>query len=302
MSWPKRVSIHEVGPRDGLQNENAQIPTAQKVEFINRLSDCGFPYIEVGSFVNPKWIPQLADGLEVAKQIRRRSGTQYAALVPNAKGYEGFRSSGLDVAAVFMSASESHNKKNINKGIAETYPVLQEVAQAAKTDGKRLLGYVSVVFGCPYEGAVSVDSVVGVARELLNLGCETISLGDTVGYANPKQVQQVLDRVFKLASPDKFSMHFHDTRGTALANYLAALEAGAVCFDGSVGGLGGCPYAPGASGNAATEEMIYMFHEMGIETGVDLDKLLDAAKFIQGALGRELSSRYLKARISEKKK
>lgn len=302
MKLPRRVRIHEVGPRDGLQNEGAEVPTEKKAEFVDRLSAAGLSYIEVTSFVNPKWIPQLADGAELARRIRRRSGCAYAALVPNPKGYEAFRASGLDVAAVFLSASETHNRKNINKTIAETFPVLEEVARAAKKDAKRVLGYVSVVFGCPYEGAVPLDSVLAVVRRLLEIGCDAVSLGDTVGYANPRQVLEVLEEVFRLAPPQRFSMHFHDTRGTALANTLAALEAGAVSFDGSVGGLGGCPYAPGAAGNVATEELVHLFHEMGIETGVDLGKLLDAAAWIQSALGRELPSRYLKAKLSEREK
>lgn len=301
MNLPKRVFIHEVGPRDGLQNESVQLSTAQKIELIDRLSACGFSYLEIGSFVNPKWIPQLADSLDVAKRIRKASGTAYAALVPNLKGYENFRASGLDTVALFMSASETHNQKNINKSIAQTYPVFRETADAAKADGKKILGYVSTVFGCPYEGNVPVENVLSVTRELLSMGCEQISLGDTVGYANPRQVQQLLGKVFQIAPATKFSMHFHDTRGTALANYLAALESGAVCFDGSVGGLGGCPYAPGASGNAATEEIVYLFQEMGVETGVDLPKLIEAASFLEKTLGRELQSRYYKSKKSEKR-
>lgn len=302
MKLPSRVRIHEVGPRDGLQNESAMLPLTAKREFVERLAATGLSYVEVTSFVNPKWIPQLADGLELAKSIQRRPGTEYAALVPNAKGYEGFRASGLDTACVFLSASETHNQKNINKTIAETYPVLREVVEAAKRDGKKTLGYVSVVFGCPYEGAVKLESVLAAIQELLAMGCDRISLGDTVGYANPRQVREVLEKVFALAAPEKFSMHFHDTRGTALANALAALEAGAVSFDGSVGGLGGCPYAPGAAGNVPTEELVYMFHEMGIDTGVDLAALLEVGAWTQKTLGREIPSRLLKAKLSEKTK
>ncbi len=301
MKLPPRVRIHEVGPRDGLQNESRVLSTEQKVEFVNRLSSCGLPYIEVGSFVNPKWIPPLADSLEVAQKIQRRPEISYAALVPNAKGYESFRKTQLDEVALFLSASETHNQKNINKSIAETYPVLREVAEAAKKDGKKLRGYVSVVFGCPYEGKVPVENVLSVTRELLAMGCEQISLGDTVGYANPKQVQEVLEKVFSIAKPEKFSLHFHDTKGTALANTLAALEAGAVGFDGSIGGLGGCPYAPGAAGNVASEALLYLFTEMGVETGVNLEKLLETAVWVQGVLGRELPSPYLKSFLSKRK-
>ncbi len=294
-----RIELREVGPRDGLQNESATVPTSTKVVFVERLAAARLPYVEATSFVSPKWIPQLADGPEVAKGLKKRPGTTYAALVPNLKGYEAFRAAGtLDVAAVFMSATETHNRKNIAKSIGDTFPVLREVVDAARRDGFTARGYVSVVFGCPYEGKVPVESVLRVARELLAMGCEEISLGDTVGYANPRQVKEVLARVFELASPGRFSLHFHDTRGTALANALAAFEAGARKFDGSVGGLGGCPYAPGAAGNVATEELAYLFSEMGLETSVDLDALLDAARFIAQALHRELPSKYLKARSS----
>ena len=299
----ERVHLREVAPRDGLQNEAVTVPAATKVAFVERLAAAGLPYVEATSFVSPKWIPQLADGAEVARRLRKRPGTKYAALVPNRKGYEAFRAAGtLDVAAVFLSATETHNRKNVNKSIDETLPVLREVAEAARRDGFSTRGYVSVVFGCPYEGKTPVENVLRVARELLAMECDEISLGDTVGYANPKQVKEVLARVFELAPPERFALHFHDTRGTALANALAALEAGASKFDGSVGGLGGCPYAPGAAGNVATEELVYLFTEMGIETGVNLDALIEAASFISGEVKRDLPSRYLRARLSEAKR
>jgi hydroxymethylglutaryl-CoA lyase len=296
-----RVLLREVAPRDGLQNEAETVPTAAKVEFIDRLARTGLPYVEATSFVSPKWIPQLADGPEVARRLAKRPGVKYAALVPNERGYEAFKAAGtLDVAALFLSATETHNRKNIIKSIDETLPLLRAVAAAAKRDGFEVRGYLSVVFGCPYEGKTPVESVLRVVRELLAIGCDEISLGDTVGYANPRQVKDLLARVFSLAPPERYSLHFHDTRGTALANALAAFEAGARRFDGSVGGLGGCPYAPGAAGNVATEELAYLFSEMGLETGVDLDSLLEAARFIAKALGRELPGRYLKARSASR--
>ncbi|HET6202187.1 MAG TPA: hydroxymethylglutaryl-CoA lyase [Planctomycetota bacterium] len=296
-----RVELREVGPRDGLQNESATVPTPTKIAFVERLAAARLPYVEATSFVSPKWIPQLADGPAVAKGLAKRPGTAYAALVPNLQGYEAFRAAGtLQVAAVFLSATETHNKKNIHKSIGETFPVLREVVAAARRDGFAARGYVSVVFGCPYEGKTPVENVLRVTRELLAMGCEEISLGDTVGAANPRQVKEVLPRLFELAPPERFSLHFHDTRGTALANALAAFEAGVRKFDGSAGGLGGCPYAPGAAGNVATEELVYLFSEMGIETGVDLEALLDAARFIAGAVGRELPSKYLKARSASR--
>jgi len=294
-----RVELREVAPRDGLQNEKAFVPAAVKIDFVESLAAAGLPYVEVTSFVSPKWIPALADGLEVARAFRRRPGTRYAALVPNARGYEAFRAAGtLDVAAIFLSATETHNRKNIAKSIDETIPVLREVADAARTDGRAVRGYVSTVFGCPYEGRTPVERVERVVRDLLAMECEEISLGDTIGAANPRQVREVLARIFALAPVERFSLHFHDTRGTALANALAAFESGARKFDGSAGGIGGCPYAPGAAGNAATEELVYLFESMGVATGVDLDALVRAARGIAPSLGHELPGRYIRAHAS----
>ncbi|HKB14977.1 MAG TPA: hydroxymethylglutaryl-CoA lyase, partial [Planctomycetota bacterium] len=291
-----RIELREVGPRDGLQNESATVPTPTKVAFVERLAAARLPYVEATSFVSPKWIPQLADGPDVARGLKKRPGTSYAALVPNLKGYEAFRAAGtLDVAAVFMSATETHNRKNIAKSIGDTFPVLREVVEAARRDGFRARGYVSVVFGCPYEGQTSLENVLRVTRELLAMGCEEISLGDTVGYANPRQVREVLARVFELGPPGRFSLHFHDTRGTALANVLAALEQGVAVVDSAAGGTGGCPYAPGASGNLATEDLLYMLQGMGIETGVDIGAVAAASRALAATLGRPLPSRYLQA-------
>ncbi|MGG1558513.1 hydroxymethylglutaryl-CoA lyase [Geobacillus thermoleovorans] len=291
--WPAKVTVKEVGPRDGLQNEASPIATADKIAWINLLSETGLSYIEVTSFVHPKWIPQLADAVEVAAGIRRKAGVTYAALVPNEKGLERALGAGVDEVGVFMSASETHNQKNINKTIAATFPVLEAVVQTAKQAGKTVRGYVSTVFGCPYEGAVAVDQVLMVADRLLAMGVDELSLGDTIGVATPKQVEEVLAIVLRRFPADRIAMHFHDTRGTALANILVSMEMGITTFDSSLGGLGGCPYAPGASGNVATDDLVYMLHGMGIETGIDVEQLTKAALFIRDKIGRPLSSRYL---------
>jgi hydroxymethylglutaryl-CoA lyase len=291
--WPKQVRIKEVGPRDGLQNEKAAISTEDKIAWINQLSKTGLTYIEITSFVHPKWIPQLSDALEVAARIERAPGVTYAALVPNQKGLEKALAAQVDEVAVFMSASETHNRKNINKSIEETFPVLEEVVRAAKQERKTVRGYVSTVFGCPYEGNVSVEQVIRVSERLFDMGIDELSLGDTIGVATPKQVQELLEIVLKRFPKEKLAMHFHDTRGTALANILISLEMGITNFDSSLGGLGGCPYAPGASGNVATDDLVYMLHGMDIATGIDVGRLTEAALFIQEKIGRPLSSRYL---------
>jgi hydroxymethylglutaryl-CoA lyase len=291
--WPKQVRIKEVGPRDGLQNEKAAISTEDKIAWINQLSKTGLTYIEITSFVHPKWIPQLSDALEVATRIERAPGVTYAALVPNQKGLEKALAAQVDEVAVFMSASETHNRKNINKSIEETFPVLEEVVRAAKQEGKTVRGYVSTVFGCPYEGNVSIEQVIRVSERLFGMGIDELSLGDTIGVATPKQVQELLEIVLKRFPKENLAMHFHDTRGTALANILISLEMGITTFDSSLGGLGGCPYAPGASGNVATDDLVYMLHGMDIATGIDVERLTEAALFIQEKIGRPLSSRYL---------
>lgn len=295
---PERVKVVEVGPRDGLQNEKTPVATADKIRFVDRLSETGLTHVEVTSFVNPKWIPPLADALEVASGIQRQPGVVYSGLVPNLKGYERAREAGMDAIAVFMSASETHSKKNINKRISETLPVLAEVTQAARHDSVRVRAYLSVVFGCPYEGTVDPGQVVTIVRELFAMGVCELSLGDTTGMANPLQVKRLLSMLEAEFSLSSFALHFHDTRGTALANVLAGLEMGVSTFDSSSGGLGGCPYAPGASGNLATDDLVYMLHAMGIETGIDLDKLLGCSAMMQQILGKELPSRYLKSRLA----
>ncbi|MDR6997695.1 hydroxymethylglutaryl-CoA lyase [Neobacillus niacini] len=295
MNWPTNVTIKEVGPRDGLQNEQTFLSTEDKINWINQLSQTGLQYIEITSFVNPKWIPALADSLEVAKGIERLPGITYTALVPNRRGLEAALEGNVDEIAVFMSSSETHNQKNINKTIAETFPILGEVVKEALAAGKSVRGYVSTVFGCPYEGQVSIDQVIRVSEHLFEMGIQELSLGDTIGVANPRQVQEVLNALLKRFPIEKLALHFHDTHGTAIANILAALDMGITSFDASTGGLGGCPYAPGASGNVATEDVLYMLNQMGIDTGVNLEKLLGAGHFIQEKIGRSLPSRNLQA-------
>lgn len=295
MNWPASVTIKEVGPRDGLQNEKVFVATADKIAWINQLSGTGMKSLEITSFVNPKWIPALADAAEVAKGIERKPGITYSALVPNRQGLERALEADIDEAAVFMSASETHNQRNINKSISVTFPILREVVQAALSAEKPVRGYVSTVFGCPYEGPVSINEVIRVSETLFEMGISELSLGDTIGIANPKQVQDVLEMLLKRFDAKKLALHFHDTRGTALANILVSMDMGITTFDASVGGLGGCPYAPGASGNVASEDLLYMLEAMGIQTGVNQEKLLSAARFIQEKIGRTLPSRNLQA-------
>lgn len=299
MDLPKAVTIKEVGPRDGLQNEKQFIQTEDKIEWINLLSETGLTYIEITSFVHPKWIPQLADAIEVAKSIKRKNGITYAALVPNERGLEGALEANIDEVAVFMSASETHNRKNINKSISETFPVLQPVIQEAIAAGKTVRGYVSTVFGCPYEGKVSTNAVLSIAEQLFSQGIHELSLGDTIGVANPKQVEDVLAEVLKRFPREKIAMHFHNTRGTALANVLVALQLGITNFDSALGGLGGCPYAPGALGNLATDDLLYMLDGMEIDTGIQRNTLIQAARFIEEKLGNPLPSHTMQTVRSE---
>ncbi|WP_026560086.1 hydroxymethylglutaryl-CoA lyase [Bacillus sp. J37] len=293
MKWPQTVTIKEVGPRDGLQNEKTFISTKDKVKWIDHLSRTGLSYIEVTSFVHPEWIPALADSEQVAKNITREKGVTYAALVPNQKGLEKAIESNIDEVSVFLSVSETHNRKNINKSIHDTLPILKSVIDDAKCSGKSVRGYLSTVFGCPYEGDISYRDVLKLCDELFDMGVNELSLGDTIGVATPKQVDDLLTLLLKSFSAEQFAMHFHNTRGTALANVTASLEAGITIFDSSLGGLGGCPYAPGASGNVATDDLLYMLHKMDIHTGVDLKELHKAAVYIQERIGRSLSSHSL---------
>ncbi len=295
--FPERVTIYEVGPRDGLQNEARPIPTADKVAFIDALSATGLSHIEITSFVNPKWIPQLADAAQVATSITRRPGVHYSCLVPNKKGLESALAAGMRDVAVFLSASETHNKKNVNKTIGETLIAFEDVIAPAKAAGARVRAYVSTVFGCPYEGAVDPVKVVALVKELRARGVYQVSLGDTIGVGTPLQVQSVLGQVLAVAPIEEIAVHFHDTRGTALANVLVAVGLGISTVDSALGGLGGCPYAPGASGNLATEDVVYMLHGMGIETGVDLEALVACSSRVAALVGHELPSKYLKAAL-----
>lgn len=291
MQLPKRVQLKEVGPRDGLQNEKAFIPTADKIQLIDRLSETGLDYIEVTSFVHPKWIPQLADAVDVLKAIKRNKNVTYAALVPNAKGLERALEANIDEVSVFMSASEGHNRSNINKSIDETFPILKEVVDGALAAGKTVRGYISTVIACPYDGYTEPAQVVRVAEKLFNMGITEISLGDTIGVGVPTQVDALLTEMLRYYKADQLAMHFHDTRGTALANVVTSLTHGITKFDSAIGGLGGCPYAKGASGNVATEDLLYLLHEMGIETGVQLERISEAALSIEGVLGKKLLSK-----------
>jgi len=289
--------MYEVGPRDGLQNESRMVPTDDKVKLIDALSETGLRAIEITSFVNPKWIPQLADGGEVSRRIVRKAGMIYSALVPNRQGLDAAIASGMKEVAVFMSASETHNKKNVNKTIAQTLAAFRETVPPALAAGLRVRAYVSTVYGCPYEGAVDPAKAVELARALKALGCYQISLGDTIGVANPRQVRDVLSRVLAEIPRSEVAVHFHDTRGTALANILVSVEMGITTVDAALGGLGGCPYAPGASGNVATEDVVYMLEGMGVRTGVDLDRLVDCARLASTLVGHEVPSKYYRAAI-----
>jgi hydroxymethylglutaryl-CoA lyase len=285
---PPDVTMYEVGPRDGLQNESRMVPTDDKVKLIDALSQTGLRAIEITSFVNPKWIPQLADGGEVSRRIARKPGLIYSALVPNRQGLDAAMAAGMKEVAVFMSASETHNKKNVNKTIAQTLAAFRETVPPALAAGLRVRAYVSTVYGCPYEGAVDPGKAVELARALRELGCYQISLGDTIGVANPRQVRDVLSRVLAEIPKPEVAVHFHDTRGTALANILVSVEMGITTVDAALGGLGGCPYAPGASGNVATEDLVLMLEQSGFATGISLPGLAAAVDLAGELLGRPL--------------
>jgi hydroxymethylglutaryl-CoA lyase len=295
---PPEVSIYEVGPRDGLQNETTILPAERKIELIESLVDSGIKRIEVTSFVNPRWIPALADHMEVATRIKRKPGVSYSALVPNLRGLDAASRAGMTEIAVFMAASQTHNRKNINKSTEEALQTYREVVQEARSRGMLVRGYVSTVYGCPYEGTVPFEQVLRVGTSLLEMGCYELSLGDTIGVGTPRQVEFILEGLLKAGiTLDQLAVHFHDTRGTALANITVALQLGIRTVDAAIGGLGGCPYAPGASGNVSTEDVVYMLHGMGARTGIDLDKLVSISARLGGYLARELPSKYLKAHL-----
>jgi hydroxymethylglutaryl-CoA lyase len=299
---PGRVDVYEVGPRDGLQNELRTLPTRDKARLIRSLVDAGVKRIEATSFVSPKWIPQLADAEELLSMLGRQEGVVLSALVPNLKGLERAKAAGLEEAAVFLSATESHSQKNINKSIAEAIATAGEVTRGALGLGMRVRCYLSMVWGCPYEGKTDVRKVVEICRHLVDIGAYQLSLGDTIGIGTPGQTEQILEALLAFVPPQKLALHLHDTRGTALANALVGLQMGITTFDASIGGLGGCPYAPGAAGNLASEDLVFMLHDMGIETGISLEKLVAAGELAQELIGRKLPGKYLQAALGEREK
>ncbi len=295
MYLPSRVTIVEVGPRDGLQNEAQFVPTDKKIELIEKLSATGVTRIEITSFVHPKAIPQLMDSDEVARRVTKMPGVTFSTLVPNEKGMERAIAAGVSQIALFVSASEAHNQKNVKMSIAESLQGFKNIARQAKDQKITLRGYVVTAFGCPLEGKIPPERIEFIKNEYQSMGIGEIALGDTTGMANPLQVSRLLQRILPEMGETTLALHFHDTRGMALANILAALQAGVTVFDGSIGGLGGCPYAPGASGNVATEDLVNMMEEMGIHTGIDLDRLLDCARMAKDLIGRPLPGRLVLA-------
>lgn len=296
--FPSRVKIVEVGPRDGLQNEPTFIPTETKLELIHRLLDAGVTYIEAASFVSPKWVPQMADSTAVLRQLGRRDGVTFAALVPNMKGLESALAVGCEEIAVFASASEGFSQKNINCSVEESLERFVPVIAGAKAAKVRVRGYVSCVLGCPFDGFIEPERVAQVAARLYQMGCYEISLGDTIGAGTPLKTQAMLEACSRSVPTDALAGHFHDTYGMAVANIFAAMQCGIATFDSSVSGIGGCPYSPGATGNVATEDVLYLCSELGISTGIDLQKMTDAGTFISSALNRPTSSRVARALTS----
>ncbi|MFN7009156.1 MAG: hydroxymethylglutaryl-CoA lyase [Allorhizobium sp.] len=291
MDWPRKVRIVEVGPRDGLQNESAALPVATRIALIERLAAAGLPVVEAGSFVSPKWVPQMADTAAVFAGLSRRPGTSYPALVPNAKGLEAALAAGVDEIAVFVSASEGFSRRNLACSQADSLTRLRDVAEQARANNIRIRGYVSCIAGCPFDGDVAVAEVRRMASALADLGCYEISLGDTIGVGTVRRVRSVIDAVAADLPRDRIAMHFHDTYGQGVANVLASLEEGITVFDSSVAGLGGCPYAPGATGNVATEDVLYLLEGLGIETGIDLRAVAETGAWIARLLGRPNGSR-----------
>ena len=291
----RRITIVEVGPRDGLQNEHASIATADKIAFVDRLSAAGLPVIEVSAFVSPKWVPRMADAADVFAGITRKPGTRYTALVPNLAGLDRAMAARVDEIAVFAASTETFSRRNINQSIDESLDVYRQVADRARTARVRVRGYLSTAFGCPFEGDVAPAKVAEIAARLIDIGVFEVAVSDTIGIAHPGQVPRVLDAVLTRVAVSQVALHFHDTRGTALANVLTALPYGITTFDASAGGLGGCPYAPGAAGNLATEDLVYMLQGLGAETGVSLDVLSEASVFMEGKLDHRLPSRYAQA-------
>ena len=301
-SVPGFVRIVEVGPRDGLQNEPREVPTQVKVELIERLADAGLPAVEATAFVSPKWVPQMADHTEVLERVSRKPGVSYPVLTPNLKGFEAARAAGATEVAIFGAASEAFSRKNINCSIGESLERFRPIALESKKHGIKVRGYVSCVLGCPYEGEVKPERVADVAAALYEMGCYEVSLGDTIGVGTPGRTQAMLEACAHRVPLERLAGHYHDTYGQALANVYASLELGVAIFDASVAGLGGCPYAPGASGNVATEDVVYLLHGLGIATGVDLERLAETGRWICGILGKESSSKVGRALAAKKKK
>lgn len=302
MSLPRRVTVYEVGLRDGLQNEAFQVPTDDKLALVDALLAAGVRRLEATSFVSPKWIPQLADADAVAARLPVRAGVEFGALVPNPRGLErALAHPTIQTVAVFLSSSETHNRKNVNRTIAQSLQGFEEIIPAARAAGRHVRAYVSTVWGCPYEGAVDPHRALDIARELRRLGATEISLGDTIGIGNPGQTAKICDLFLAEFPPEMLALHLHDTRGTALANAYVGLQAGLSTFDASVGGMGGCPYAPGASGNLATEDLVFMLHGMGLETGIDFGRLVEAGQLAERIAGRELPGRVLKAELASRR-
>ena len=297
---PARVTLYEVGPRDGLQNESAQLSVDARLRLLGALANAGLQRIELGSFVRPDWIPQLADTDEVARRVARKPGIRYSALVPNMAGLDRAVAAGMREVAVFMSATESHNLKNTNKTVAQSLEHFGEVVPAAKKQGLFVRGYLSTIWGCPYEGNVDPARALDIARKLRAIGCDELSLGDTIGVGNPRQTREILELFLREVPAAMLALHLHDTHGTALANCLVALELGITTFDTSIGGMGGCPYAPGAAGNLATEDLASMLADMGIGTGLDLARLVDAGALAQDLVGHKLSGRRLQAALGRR--
>jgi len=295
MRLPAEVRMVEVGPRDGLQNEAKALPAAAKIALIERLGEAGLSVVEAGAFVSPKWVPQMADSAEVLAGLKRKPGVRYPVLVPNLRGFETARAAGAEEIAIFAAASETFSQRNTNCSIAESFERFAPVMAAAKRDGIAVRGYVSCVVDCPYEGPIAPAAVASVARRLLDLGCYEVSLGETIGTATPGRVQAMLRAVMEVVPRENLAVHLHDTYGQALANLMAALEVGIAVADSSVAGLGGCPYAKGATGNVASEDVLYLLSGLGIQTGVDLQKLAAAGRFISAELGREPASKVARA-------
>lgn len=302
MNFPTHVRIVEMGPRDGLQNEKQIVSTETKVELIARLGAAGLKAIEATSFVSPRWVPQMGDAADVMAHIQRLPGVSYPVLTPNLQGFEAALAAGAGEVAVFAAASESFSRKNINCTIAESLARFEPVMAAARAAGVRVRGYVSCVLGCPYEGDIRPEAVADVAATLFAMGCYEVSLGDTIGAGTPGKTRRMLDAVARRVPVDKLAGHYHDTYGQAVANVYASLEAGVACFDSAVAGLGGCPYAPGASGNVATEDVVYMLDGLGIETGISLDALVDTASWISERLGRPPASKVARAVLAKRAK